>query len=160
MAKEAGKNAEGQIRRYGWASIFMLLIVMVSLSTIFIWGLNIMVNDMSSLEAVDIVAIVSPALAAVGTVAAGIFGYSLGSQSTSEAQQTATRITQEMSAEREKAADTTKAATPLVDSVQRIVQQAQAGAESEPGKRNISLDDLNTLRDMADKLAARVGQKA
>jgi len=65
-----------------------------------------------------------------------------------------------MTAVRQKAADTTEAATPLVDSVQRIVKQAQAGAESEPGKRNISLDDLNTLREMANKLAARAGAKA
>jgi len=96
-----------------------------------------MVNDKSKITAVDIVAIISPALAAVGTVAAGIFGYSLGSQSTSDAQQIANRVTQEMSAERQKAADTTKAATPLVDSVQRIVKQAQEGNESEPGKRNM-----------------------
>ena len=94
-----------------------------------------MVNDKSKITAVDVGAIISPALAAVGTVAAGIFGYSLGSQSTSDAQQIANRVTQEMSAERQKAADTTKAATPLVDSVQRIVKQAQEGNESEPGNR-------------------------
>jgi len=40
-------------------------------------GMKIMVNEESNFEAVDIVAIISPALAAVGTVAAGIFGYSL-----------------------------------------------------------------------------------
>jgi len=138
----------------------MLGIIMFFLTVIFIGGLIIMVNDKSKITAVDVGAIISPALAAVGTVAAGIFGYSLGSQSTSDAQQIANRVTQEMSAERQKAADTTKAATPLVDSVQRIVKQAQEGNESEPGKRNISMDDLNTLRHMADKLAAKVESKA
>lgn len=157
MAKEAGKNAEGQIQRYGWPSVVMLLIIMASLSLIFLMGMKIMVNEESNFKAVDIVAVISPALAAVGTVAAGIFGYSLGSQGTSEAQQTANRVTQEMTAVRQKAADTSEAATPLVDSVQRIVKQAQTGNESEPGKRNISLDDLNTLHEMANKLGARAG---
>ncbi len=50
----------------------MLGIIMFFLTVIFIGGLIIMVNDKSKITAVDIVAIISPALAAVGTVAAGI----------------------------------------------------------------------------------------
>ncbi len=159
MAQEAVTSADAQRQRWDTTSVQMLAIIMASLTMVFLGGMGIMLYK-GGFDSADIVAVISPALAAVGTVAAGVFGYTLGSVGTAEAQQTASAATQEMGAARQEAAASAQEATSLARSVQHIVNRAEAGEQSEPGKRHVSLDDLKTLSDGAAPLVARLRARA
>jgi hypothetical protein len=133
----------------------MLLVIMVALAGMFLGGLVVLVNG-TSFKAVDIVAVLSPALAAVGTVAGGIFGYSLGTRGTAAAQDTATKATEQAAAARQDASAISQAATPLSRSVERIISQAKQGGEAPgiPGHYAIGDPDLKTLSDAASVLTS------
>ncbi|NIM52510.1 MAG: hypothetical protein GTO22_25235 [Gemmatimonadales bacterium] len=124
----------------------MLLIIMSSLAAVFLGGIGIIVG-VTEFEAAEVVAVLSPALAAVGTVAAGVFGYSVGARGVAEAQRVAGAATEEATVARRQAA----AAEPLLRDTQRIAGRAVAGAPATEATdhRLISVDDLNTLLDAA-----------
>lgn len=141
--------------RHTWQDFWMLLVIVTALVTMFLGGLAILLNA-TSYAAVDVVAVLSPALAAVGTVAGGIFGYSLGTRGTTAAQETATNASQQATAARQDAATIAQAATPLSRSVERIIGQAKQGGEASglPGSYIIGDPDLKTLADAAAVLAS------
>jgi uncharacterized repeat protein (TIGR01451 family) len=139
---------------YTWLDFWMLLVIVVGLITMFLGGLVILVNATDH-KAADLVAVLSPGLAAVGTVAGGIFGYSLGTRGSTRAHEAATRATEEAGAARRDAAAIAEAATPLSQNVQRIITQARAGQQSQPGAYTISAADLQTLEAAATAVQAR-----
>ncbi len=159
-AAEAAKQspAEQPKPKYDWPDVWMLLIIMMSLAVVFLGGLGLIVG-VTDFVATDVVAVVSPALAAVGTVAAGVFGYSLGTRGTAEAQKTATITAQQATTTREEAALLRAEGERMAQDIHRITGLAERGGESAPGKRNVSLDDLHTLAAGADQLTARLGTK-
>lgn len=146
MAQERTRAAEQERRRYDWPDAVMLFIIMSTLAAVFLGGIGIIVG-VTDFESVDVVAVLSPALAAVGTVAAGVFGYTVGSRGAAEAQRGATAATEEAVAARQDAA----AAGPLLRDTKRIASRAVAGtpAPEATDHRLISVDDLNTLLDAA-----------
>jgi len=156
MAKANGNSDSESKPRFDWSSVVMLVVIMVSLTLIFLVGLRIITNH-AKFDSADIVAVLSPAIGAVGTVSAGVFGYSLGTRNTAEAQKTATAATEEATAVRQETMAIRNEATPLARQVERIATQAKEGAESVPGKRHLSEDDLNTLLSAAQSLAKRLG---
>ncbi len=163
MEQEAAKAAkqppaEQPRPKYDWANVWMLLIIMTSLAVVFLGGLGIIVG-VTDFEATDVVAVVSPALAAVGTVAAGVFGYSLGARGTTEAQQTATATAQGATVARGEVALLRAEAERIAGEIKRITTRASEGDQSEEGKRHVSLDDLRTLAAGADQLTAKLGTK-
>jgi hypothetical protein len=139
--------------RHTWLDFWMLLVIVVALTVMFLGGLVILVNA-TSYKAADVVAVVSPALAAVGTVAGGIFGYSLGARGVSDAQDAASKATEQAGAARRDAAAIAEAATPLSHNVQRIVNQARTGGATQPGVYAISEADLQTLQAAASALTS------
>ena len=159
-AAEAAKQppAEQPRPKYDCADVWMLLIIMTSLAVVFLGGLGIIVG-VTDFEATDVVAVVSPALAAVGTVSAGVFGYSLGTRGTAEAQKTATITAQQATTTREEAALFRAQGERMAGEIKRITTRAQEGDPTATGKRDVSLDDLKTLAAGADQLTARLGTK-
>lgn len=158
MAQEPTEEAKVQKPKYDWTDFGMLFIIMASLTGMFLGGIGIIVG-VTTFEAQDVVAILAPPLGVVSTVAAGVFGYSLGTRGTTEAQRTASAAAQEATAVRQEAAATAEAAAPLARATRRIAGQAIAGAPTPTGKRDVSEDDLNTLRDAAEALAAKLGPR-
>jgi hypothetical protein len=150
------RSAEERSPKYDLASVGMLAIIMLSLGVIFLVGMGIMVSE-DRFEASDIVAVLSPALAAVGTVAAGVFGYTLGARGTAEAQRTATATAESAVAARREADAVPEFSTPRIKTVERIATRA---LEAEvPGEtRQLSVDDLKTLLDAARSLETRLGK--
>jgi hypothetical protein len=146
MAQERVSAAQQERRRYDWPDVVMLFIIMSSLAAVFLGGIGIIVG-VTEFEAAEVVAVLSPALAAVGTVAAGVFGYSVGARGVAEAQRVAGAATDEAAAARQEAA----AARPLLRDTQRIASRAVAGAPAPEATdhRLLSVDDLNTLLDAA-----------
>lgn len=144
MAQERTRAAEQERRRYDWPDAIMLFIIMSTLAAVFLGGIGIIVGE-TDFESADFVAVLSPALAAVGTVAAGVFGYTVGSRGAAEATRVATAATEEAVVARQDAT----AAGPLRHNTQRIASRAVAGspAPDAPDHRLISVDDLNTLLD-------------
>ena len=104
MAEEPVRNLREQRRKYDWSDVVMLLIIMGSLLSIFLVGVWITVGKTGFTSSSDVVAVISPALAAIGTVAAGVFGYSLGSRGTADAQQVANLAGQQTAVARQDAA--------------------------------------------------------
>jgi len=169
----------GPVQRFRTPTVWMLGIIMLSIVSVFIIGLFILVVyavDMKSFDSVAIVAIISPVLTAIGTVAAGVFGYSLGSEGAADAQKTASQAqqvanlaTQEAAEANQEAKDATKeaqeaatkidAAVPLVRTVERILNQ-QALVQGKPtasGKYEISLDDLRTITEEGREVSRKLG---
>ena len=127
----------------------MLFIIMASLVVVFLGGLGIIlgVAPPDEFESADIVAIISPALALIGAVAGGVLGYSLGTRGAAEAQQATGKAREELGLVR-------ATASRLDRATERITTQGLAGNESQvPGHRDISEEDLRTLRADADALA-------
>ncbi len=146
---------------YDWPHVLMLLIIMASLTGVFLGGLAIIVG-VTDFEATDVVAVVSPALAAVGTVAAGVFGYSLGTRGTSEAQQVAVATAQQATTATSQVALIRSEAETAAAEIMRITGEAKDGKQPErdasvEGKRLVSLDDLYTLRSSAARFTTRLG---
>ncbi len=146
--------------RYAWPDAVMLAIVMLSLIGIFLGGLAMILGDIGAkdFDAPEIVSILSLPVGVISAVAAGIFGYSLGTRGTTEAQQAASAAAQEAAAVRqETAAVSQESAAPTRD-IGRIVSRARAGGLSATtNKYEISEDDLNTLIAHAEPLARRLG---
>ena len=155
--KEPNGDAKDRDRKYESTDVWMLLIIMASLTGLFLGGLGITLGVVGAEEfdAAAIVAILSPALAAVGTVAAGVFGYTVGTRGTAGAQESATVARQEA------AATAQEGGTPVRD-IERIFSRASEGGELtaeglKPGTYGISADDLNTLLADVEPLARRLG---
>lgn len=151
------ENDPSALGRRSLIDLWMLLVIVVALTAMFLGGLVILLNA-TSYKAADVVAVVSPALAAIGTVAGGIFGYSIGTRATSEAQSAASRATEQAGAARRDVAAIAEVATPLSQNVQRIINQARAGATAEPGHPagvyRISEADLQTLEAAASAVTS------
>ena len=163
MEQEAAKAAmqpptEQPGPKYDLPHVWMLIIIMASLTVVFLGGLGIIVG-VTDFEATDVVAVVSPALAAVGTVAAGVFGYSLGTRGAAEAQQTATATAQQATTAREEVTLLRAEAERVAGEIKRITTRAEEGDQSEAGKRHVSLDDLRTLAAGANQLTTSPGTK-
>ena len=160
---------KGLVQRFGSSTVWMLLIIMSSIVFVFIGGLLVLVLnavDMESFDSVAIVAIISPVLTAIGTVAAGVFGYSLGSEGAAEAQKTASQAqqvantaTQEAAVAKQEAAAKIDAAVPLVRTVERILNQQALvdGVATTSGKFEISLDDLKTITAEGAAVSRKLG---
>jgi len=145
------EKTEDRCRKYDLPSVCMLFIIMAALTLIFLVGLWLILNDKTSYKATDIVAILSLPVGVISAVAAGIFGYSLGSRGAAEAQANEAVATQEkITLQRD-------AEAPVRD-LARILSHARDGkpAELNPEKREISRDDLNTLRGSASAIAGRL----
>lgn len=155
MATQPPESSGQRPRRYGWIDEALLATILFFLSVVFLGGIGIIVWG-TEFAAEAVVAIVSPALAAVGTVAAGVFGYTLGSRGSEEAQRTATAAAREAAAVRQETATTAETAGSLVTTVQRIHDQAMGGEPTASGKREISEDDLKTMFAAANQVAATV----
>ena len=153
--KEPTEDAKDRRPKYDWSDAVMLLIIMASLTGVVLGGIAIIVTE-TNFRSADVVAIISPPLGVISTVAAGVFGYSLGTRGTAEAQRTATAATQQAVAAREDAA--TAVAPPARD-IGRIVRRAREGGEVSPGTYGISVDDLNTLLSDVVPLASRLGME-
>jgi len=169
---------KGLVPKFGSSTVWMLGIIMLSIVFVFIGGLLILVLTVGieKIDSVAIVAIISPVLTAIGTVAAGVFGYSLGSEGAAEAQKTASQAqqiaftaTEEAAEANQEAKDATKkaqeaatkidAAVPLVRTVERILNQ-QALVQGKPtasGKYEISLDDLRTITEEGREVSRKLG---
>ena len=148
--------AKAEKTKYDWTHFSMLVVIMIALVGGFYIALEF--TGAGSIKSAEgIVAIISPFLAAVGTVAAGVFGYSLGSRGTTEAQHVARIAAQESAIVRQDADALSGDAKALVQKVQRITSRAIAGQESILGKRHLSVDDLITLGEDANTVAPRVG---
>lgn len=146
-------------RRYDRVDAVMLATILVTLAAVFLGGMGIIVagtNTAGTFTAESIVAIISPALAAVGTVAAGVFGYALGTRGSGEAQTAAHEVAREAAAARQQTAATAGAAGSLASAVQRIHDQAMAGKPTTSGKREVSEDDLKTIASAARQVTAAV----
>jgi hypothetical protein len=149
--KQIEKAARERGSRSDRATVWMFFFALAAVAGIFLGGLAILVT-LTNLRAEGIVAILSPALAALGTLAGGVFGYSQGARGAAEASQTAAAATQHASAiERD--------ATPLAREVKRITGQAVQGGRTERtgGKHEISEDDIRTLAAAAEPLMHRLG---
>jgi hypothetical protein len=155
MEPQPTESSGQQARRYGWIDEALLATILVALTVVFLGGIGIIVSN-TDFDAEAVVAIVSPALGAVGTVAAGVFGYTLGSRGSEEAQRTATAASREAAAVRNETATTAETAGSLATTVQRIHNQAMAGAPTDSGKREISEDDLKTMIAAATQVTAKV----
>ncbi len=147
--------------KYDWPHVWMLITIMATLTLVFLGGLGI-IAGVTDFEATDVVAVVSPALAAVGTVAAGVFGYSLGTRGTSEAQQTAAATARQATTATTQVALIRSEADTAAAEIMRITGEATRGKEPErdasvEGKRLVSLDDLSTLRSSAARLTTKLG---
>ena len=166
MAQEATGEAEGrkpkgptgdakdQTPKYDWPDVWMLLIIMASLTGLFLGGLGTIVA-LTDFKSVDVVAIISPPLGVVSAVAAGVFGYTVGTRGTAGAQESATVARQE-------AAATAQEGGAPVRNIERIFSRASEGGELtaeglKPGTYGISADDLNTLLADVEPLAHRLG---
>ena len=113
-------------RGYGLTDVGMLAIVLGTLILVFLVGIEIITGRTTSITeggittikagftSADVVAILAPVLGVIGTVAAGIFGYSRGSQGTSEAHQRASQASSETAIARQEALDTSSAASTLI----------------------------------------------
>ncbi len=131
----------------------MLAIVMMSLIGIFLGGLAMILGEIGAkdFDAPEIVSILSLPVGVISAVAAGIFGYSLGSRGTTEAQQEATAIRSETAGISQESSASTR-------DIGRIVSRARAGGLGDTtSKYEISEDDLNTLIAHAEPLARRLG---
>jgi hypothetical protein len=160
---------KGLVPMFGWPTVWMLLIIMSSIVLVFIIGLFILVLyavDVKSFNSVAIVAIISPVLTAIGTIAAGVFGYSLGSEGSAAAQKTASQaqevantVTQEAAVAKQEAATKIDAAVPLVRTVERILNQQALveGEATQSGKYEISLDDLKTIIEEGREVSKKLG---
>ena len=123
----------------------MLASILIALTVVFLGGIAIIVRN-TNFQASDLVAILSPALGAISTVAAGVFGYSIGSRGSAQAQEAATR--ESATARQQMGAKAAKA--DLANrSVSRIVDAALSGSPTPDGKRELSVEDLTTLRNAA-----------
>lgn len=143
-------NANGG-RKHDWPSVTMLAVIMASLTAVFLVGVAILALWADSgFDAAAIVAILSPALAAIGTVSAGVFGYSLGSRGTAEAQEAAAAARREEAGLRQEAA-------PLVHEIQRITARSKKGGPGASGKHEVSEDDVITLIAAANPMGRRLG---
>jgi hypothetical protein len=152
VGKPAVQSTEDRWRKYDLPSVLMLLIIMAALTLIFLVGLRFILDDEYEFEATDIVAILSLPVGVIGAVAAGIFGYSLGSRGAAEAQANEAVATQEkITVQRD--------AEASVRDLARIIRKAKEGGESaqKPEKYEISRDDLNTLRGSAAPMAGKLG---
>ncbi len=155
MAKEAKEKET----RYDWPDVLMLTIVMLSLTGIFLGGLGTILGIAGArkFEATEIVAILSLPVGVVSAVAAGIFGYSLGTRGTTEAQKLASAATEEAAAVRQDAGAITAESSAPARDIGRIISRAREGGEVSPGSYGISADDLNTLLSDVVPLASRLG---
>ena len=99
MQNMKNETSENQPRgRFSTSDVVMLLVIVTAVVLVF--GLVVVIPLALPSSTVfktssDIVAVMSPALATVGTIAAGIFGYSLGSRPAAESQRTANMATQQ-----------------------------------------------------------------
>ena len=146
--------------RYAWPDTVMLAIVMMSLIGIFLGGLAMILGEMGAkdFDAPEIVSILSLPVGIISAVAAGIFGYSLGTRGTTEAQQAATSASQEATAVRSETAAISQESGASTRDIGRIVSRARAGGLGDTtNKYEISEDDLNTLIAHAQPLARRLG---
>jgi hypothetical protein len=155
MATQPPDSPRQQAPRHGWIDEAMLATILAALTAVFLGGIGIIVWS-TAFDAEAVVAIVSPALAAVGTVAAGVFGYTLGARGSEEAQRTAGAATREAATVRQETATTAETAGSLATTVQRIHDQAMGGEPTASGKREISEDDLTTMLAAANQVAATV----
>ena len=153
MSTQSENDTDRSVKSNSPIEVWMLLIIMATLVLVFFIGLSTMRGKFAAgVTATDMVAIFSPVITAIGAVAAGVFGYSLGSRGATEAQQTATQVSQEAATVRKEAAASAAAAASLARNVRRIAGQAKAGEESMPGKRHLSVDDLETIDHAAGEL--------
>lgn len=163
---------KGLVPRFGSPTVWMLGIIMLATVLVFLVGLFFLLIS-PQLSTVDgkisgttIVAIITPVLTAIGTISAGVFGYSLGSEGAAEAQKTASQAqqvantaTQEAAIAKQEAAAKIDAAVPLVRTVERILNQ-QALVQGNPttsGKYEISLDDLTTITEEGKEVSRKLG---
>ena len=164
------------------AIIAIMRIIMFATVLLFLGGLYMLLKapqlltENGKIDGTTLVAVITPVLTAIGTVAAGVFGYSLGSEGAAEAQKTASQAqqvantaTQEAAEANQEAKDATKeaqeaatktdAAVPLVRTVERILNQ-QALVQGKPtasGKYEISLDDLRTITEEGREVSRKLG---
>ena len=146
MADESTKGKADK----GKDDVLMLFIIMAALTGVYLGGLGVILGIVGAdeFDSADIVAISAPALAAIGAVAGGVFGYSLGTRGTTEAQRTASEA-------RERVGIIRAGAERLERDTKHIASQGLEGDASE-GKsdhRDISEEDLRTLRADAEALA-------
>ena len=147
--------------KFSIADVVMLSVIVTAVVLVF--GLVVVIpvvlpGSTAFATSSDIVAVMSPAFATVGTIAAGIFGFSLGSRPAGEAQNTANRATQQAADARREAERTQELTRPLVQTVNRIVRQAQGGGPA-GGVGNvygISLDDLRTMLSASNAIAPMI----
>jgi hypothetical protein len=128
----------------------MLIAILVALAVVFLGGIWLIV-DSTDFASSDIVAILSPALGAISTVAAGVFGFSIGSRGSSQAQEPATRETAIVHQHMGQIAAKASAASR---NVSRIVETALSGDATPDGKRILSTDDLKTMQNLAAEAAS------
>ncbi len=150
MAKEEDKKKPP---KYDWQDVLMLAIVMAALTGIFLGGLGTILGtiEANDFQATDVVAILSLPVGVISAVAAGIFGYSLGTRGTTEAQKLTSAATEETAA-----VSAESGASPRA--IGRIVGRAMTGGASPTtDKYEISEDDLNTLLASAEPSARRLG---
>jgi len=158
---------KGLVPKFGSSTVWMLGIIMLSIVFVFIGGLLILVLTVGieKIDSVAIVAIISPVLTAIGTVAAGVFGYSLGSEGAADAQKAASQAeqvaniaTQEAAIANQEAAAKIDAAVPLVRTVERILNQQALvdGKATASGKYEISLDDLKTITEEGREVSRKL----
>ena len=146
MADESTKGKADK----GKDDVLMLFIIMAALTGVYLGGLGVILGIVGAdeFDSADIVAISAPALAAIGAVAGGVFGYSLGTRGTTEAQRTTSEA-------RERVGIIRAGAERLDRDTKHIAARGLEGDASE-GKsdhRDISEEDLRTLRADADALA-------
>lgn len=161
---------KGIMQKFGWPTVYMLLIIMASIVLVFLGGLIVLVLPFDGVDnaydAAAIVAVIAPVMTAIGTVAAGVFGYSLGSEgaaeaskTASQAQQVANTATQEAAVAKQEAAAKIDAAVPLIRNVHRIlkIQALKDGTPAASGKYEISEDDLKTLTAEGEEVSKKLG---
>ena len=148
------------VPRLGSPTVWMLGIIMFATVLVFLGGLYMLLKapqlltENGKIDGTTLVAVITPVLTAIGTVAAGVFGYSLGSEGAAEAQKTASQAQQvantamqEAAIAKQEAAAKIDAAVPLVRTVDRILQKQalDKGTPAANGKYEISLEDLKTI---------------
>ena len=128
------------------STLRMLLAILAALTVIFIVGLSVMIAF--EFESEGIVAVMSPALGIIGTVAAGVFGLKEGAKeatSANEAAQAATRETGNVRAEAESAKASKRRVTAEVKRIAEASLNKGTQKDRNSRTRTLSEDDLNTL---------------
>lgn len=115
---------------YDWRHVVMLTVLVIGMGAVFLLGLLIILDQKNSFTATDIVTVVALPLTALGTVSAGVFGYSLGNATTEKANEVASQTL--LQAEQSRS-DLAALVTPVVQQLASLQQQgtiATAGSEA------------------------------